>query len=113
MAWAIHRNTREFRSRANTPDLGPEWIINPGPDRETVEAIPQKYVKIDGDIVSEMTTPEKNAVDVAEIEAEKDSLSTNFDRRFRALVLALNDGTFVPGSNYPPVRIRNIIRDHL
>lgn len=66
MADVIHRTTLEQRFSIHTPDYDPgTWIINP--DLSGVSGVPKKYWKIDGDNVVEMTQPEKDAVDAAEL----------------------------------------------
>ncbi len=58
----IHRSTGEFRPSVNTPDYSPlEWIINP--DLSNVSKVPQKYWKVVGEAVVEMTSSEKTTVD--------------------------------------------------
>lgn len=52
-----------------------------------------------------------------EIEAEKDALVTNLIQQNRsiikAVILAYNKGTLVPGTNATPSHIKNAIRDEL
>jgi len=49
-----------------------EWIYNP--DMSAVEGVPSKYLVIIGDIVSEMSQGEKDAVDVAILAARRDAM---------------------------------------
>ena len=62
MADVVNRNSREYLRSVNTPDY-PEsiWIINP--DLSAVAQVPQKYWKIVGDLVVEMTPEEKEIAD--------------------------------------------------
>lgn len=69
MASVINRNTLEFRPTAHTPDFvgDPDWVINP--DMSGVAGVPQRYWKMVGDVPTEMTQPEKDAVDAAALSA--------------------------------------------
>lgn len=62
MADVLNRTTGELLKSVNTPDY-PEsdYIINP--DLSAVQDVPAKYLKIEGDAVSEMDASEKVAVD--------------------------------------------------
>lgn len=61
MANVLHRTTKEYIESANTPEYPEsEWIINP--DLSNVQGVPNKYWKITGDIVTEMSSTEKDAV---------------------------------------------------
>jgi hypothetical protein len=60
MANVIHRTTGEYRLSVNTPEYDPAvWLINP----QLPAGVPQKYWKVDGDRVVEMSDSEKDAVD--------------------------------------------------
>lgn len=64
MADVLHRQTLELRRSVNTPDFPSEdWAINP--DLSAVANVAQRYWKLTGDVVSEMSTEEKAAVDAA------------------------------------------------
>lgn len=64
MADVLNRTTKEYLTSQNTPDFDVlDWIINP--DLSGVVGVPIRYWKIVGDVVSEMTKPEKDAVDAA------------------------------------------------
>ncbi len=68
MATVVNRATKELRTSVNTPDFNPiDWIINP--DLSGVAGVPSKYWNIVGDIVSEMSQGEKDAVNAAEAAA--------------------------------------------
>lgn len=62
MADVLNRTTGELLKSVNTPDY-PEsdYIINP--DLSAVQDVPAKYLKIEGDAVSEMDAAGKTAVD--------------------------------------------------
>jgi len=60
----INRTTLELKLSVNTPDFPVgTWIISP--DLSALTAVPQKYWKISGDLVLEMTSGEKAVVDAA------------------------------------------------
>lgn len=60
----------------NTPDYPvSEWIINP--DLTALASVPQKYWKVSGDLVIEMTPAEKAVVDAAELAAYKTKTVTD------------------------------------
>jgi hypothetical protein len=64
MAAVIHKTTLEYRPSVNTPDFPTEtWLHNP--DMSAVIGVLQRYWKIAGSAVIEMTVPEKSAVDAA------------------------------------------------
>jgi len=68
MADVLNRTTLQYLRSVNTPDYPTvDWVINP--DLTPVVGVPQKYWKLTGDILSEMTQPEKDAVDAAEAAA--------------------------------------------
>lgn len=75
MAAVLHRTTLEYRGRAHSPDFPvADWVggINPDgtptapPDLTPVAGVDKKYWKLTGNTLSEMTQPEKDAVDAAE-----------------------------------------------
>lgn len=64
MADVLHRQTLELRRSVNTPDFPSEdWVINP--DLSAVANVAQRYWKLTGDVVSEMSAEEKSVVDAA------------------------------------------------
>lgn len=78
MADVLNRTTRQYLKSVNTPDYPPaEWIINP--DMSPVEGVPNRYWIITGDVVSEMSTGEKAIVDLALLEARRDSIIARLD----------------------------------
>lgn len=72
MADVLHKTADpvDYRLSVNTPDFDPaEWFINP--DVSAVSAVPKKYwARPLTDPVTEMTQPEKDAVDAAILAAE-------------------------------------------
>lgn len=68
MANVLNRTTLQYLRSVHTPNYPAlDWVINP--DLTPVVGVPQKYWKLTGDILSEMTQPEKDAVDAAEAAA--------------------------------------------
>jgi hypothetical protein len=62
MASVLNRTTKKYLPSANTPDYDPtDWIIDP--DLSAVSGVPNKYWKLVGDTVSEMSTQEKADMD--------------------------------------------------
>lgn len=77
MANVVLFNPTQYLKSVNTPDYenNPNAIINP--DISSVQSVPLKYWKRSGNIVVEMTTLEKQAVDQAELQTRK-SFADNF-----------------------------------
>lgn len=88
MPW-IHRTKKTYIERSSPRSMGSnygisfvdaqghatsnaEWIYNP--DMSAVEGVPRKYLVITGDIVSEMSQSEKDAVDAAALAAQRDAM---------------------------------------
>lgn len=64
MANVVNRTTVQYLLTVNTPDYDPtDWIINP--DLSALASVPQKYWKVVGDTVVEMTSGEKTTADAA------------------------------------------------
>lgn len=85
MAAFIHRTTLEFHTTGSTPNHPVEdWIRNP--DLSAVSGVPQKYRKVSGDDVLEMTQAEKDAVDAAELPAYKVAKADAIDARTAELI---------------------------
>lgn len=93
-----HRTTKEYLISVPSAEL-PEAVANYIEDSPEAKAlfeagVPTKYWNIVGDLVTEMTQPEKNAVDVQELSAQRDATSARLDEIediFRAFVLTLLD----------------------
>jgi hypothetical protein len=65
MSNVLNRTTKQYLISVSTPDYPDvDWIINP--DLSSVVGIAEKYWKISGDSVLEMTSEEKAIVDAAE-----------------------------------------------
>lgn len=68
MANVINRTTLVYLTSVNDPEyLDPPWLfVAPGsPNEAVIAAVPTQYRKIAGDVVSEMSQAEKDAVDAA------------------------------------------------
>lgn len=79
MADAVNRTTKVYVQSINTPDypIG-EWIINP--DLSGVVGVPNRYWVITGDVITEMSQGEKDALDAAALEAARDSIAAEVDQ---------------------------------
>ena len=85
MADVIHRVTREYKRSVHTPDFSTvDWIINP--DLSNVSNVPEKYWKISGDDVVEMSLGEKEDVDNADLITYKATKFSDIDRRTDELI---------------------------
>jgi hypothetical protein len=70
MATVIHRTTKQFLKSVHTPSHPSNlWIHNP--DMSGVEGVEPVFWKIDGDLVSEMSSAEKDAAHLPDHKAEK------------------------------------------
>jgi len=68
MSNVINRTTKQYKESVNTPDYPvADWIINP--DLSALTSVPEKYWKIVGDDVVEMTQTEKDTVDTNETQS--------------------------------------------
>ena len=82
MANVINRTTLVFLTSVNDPEYAdPPWlVVPPGSENEAViAAVPTQYRKIAGDVISEMTQAEKDAVDAATVAAIRDDVAGRFD----------------------------------
>jgi hypothetical protein len=84
MADVVNRTTKQYLKSVNTPDYpSVDWIINP--DLSALAGVPTKYWTITGDVITEMTQGEKDAVDAAEtaarLAAYKQQLKDEFDQQ--------------------------------
>lgn len=93
MANVLNRATRQYLRSVNEPDyLVQDWIINPNLD--AVVGFRSAYWVITGDAVSLMTQSQRNAVDAAELSAQRDGLATQFNEAediLRAFMLIVLD----------------------
>jgi hypothetical protein len=72
MSNVLNRTTLEIHYSVHTPDYPPEiWVINP--DLTILQTVPMKYLKLVGDILTEMTASEKAVVDAAELVSSKET----------------------------------------
>lgn len=86
--------TPVYEKSVNTPDYegNADAIVNP--DISAVQNTPLKYWKRNGDLVEEMTLAEKQAVDDAEMQNQKnaaDTFSIELDLLVRGILKAGND----------------------
>ncbi len=88
-----------------------KYIKEPAPnyDVRTHKLAPAQKV-ISGDTVTESRAVE--ALTQQEIDDRDNGEIDHFMRLMKPVVLALNDGTFVPGSNYTNTQMRAIIKAH-
>lgn len=79
MADVVNRTTKQYLQSVNTPDypVG-QWIINP--DLSAVAGVPNRYWKITGDSITEMSQAEKDALDNAALQASRDALANQIDQ---------------------------------
>ena len=80
MANVVNRTTKQYLKSVNTPEYDvADWIINP-----VVPNTDSKYWTITGDVITEMSQGEKDAVDAAETAARvaqiKQQLKDRFDQ---------------------------------
>lgn len=72
MAAVLNRTTKAYLPSANTPDFPvAEWIINP--DLSAVVGFPSKYWEISGDVVSLMSQVDRDALDAADMQSQRDA----------------------------------------
>jgi hypothetical protein len=97
MADFVHRTTKQHivsRDQTELPDQPWEnfYIINP--DLSAVAGVPNRYWKITGDSITEMSQAEKDAVDNAALQASRDALANQIDQVedvLRASLLSILD----------------------
>lgn len=93
MASVLNRSTKVYLTSVNTPDYPIlNWIHNP--DLGAVVGFPSKYWSISGDTVSLMSQTERDAVDLAELNAQRDGQAAQIDDLegyLRAFALVLLD----------------------
>lgn len=93
MATVINRTTAEVRRSVNAADYAdPPWLHDP--DLSGVAGVPQRHIKVTGDVVSEMSQTEKDAVDAALLSSARDAVAAQFDNAedtFRAFALTVLD----------------------
>lgn len=71
MANVINKKTSQFKPSAHTPDfLDGQWLIDPDVSDLEQRKVPERYWKVSGTKVVEMTKAEKAAVDAASIDPD-------------------------------------------
>lgn len=101
MADVVNRTTVQYLRSVNTPDYPTgSWIINP--DLSALASVPEKYWKVVGDTVVEMTAGEKAAVDAAAIAAAPTRENVLIDP---SLVAIAPGSTIVIANGRPAVEV--------
>lgn len=78
MSTVLNRTTKAYITSANTVEYPvQDWIIEP--DMSAVVGLPSKYWVITGDVVSAMPQAERDALDAAELQAQRDATSARLD----------------------------------
>lgn len=95
MSSAWNPNTVDYRRSVNTPDFPAPWVINHAEADALFDAnVPMQYWKSVGGVATEMTQPEKDAVDALALESKRDGTVARMDNIediIRALALTLLD----------------------
>jgi len=91
----VHRTTKQYLQSWSPNDL-PEPLANyiENPDLSAVVGVPSRYWVITGDVITEMSQAEKDAVDAALLQAARDAVASQVDGVediIRALALTLLD----------------------
>lgn len=110
----LHRTTLQYQASVSPNSLSEQlsnYIQNP--DMSAVAGYSYIYWILTGDVVTLMDQSTRDALDATILSDSKDSQAGNIDPILKALILALNDGTFVPNSNYTNSQIKNRIRSKL
>lgn len=84
MADVLNTSTCEMRASVNeaqAPYTAPPWIVITRAQFDLWSTIPQQYREWTGTAVEEMTGPEKVAVDLAALEASRDSIVQQLDQQ--------------------------------
>lgn len=92
MANVLNRTTKQYLISVNTPEYPTgQWIINP--DLTAVQGFDSKYWQITGDEVNLMPQAQRDAVDVAELNARNDAIANQLTDNpyYSGLVQALID----------------------
>ena len=83
MADVLNTTTLEMRASVNeaaAPYSSPPWLVITREQFDLWSIIPQRYRKWTGSGIEEMTTPEKAAVDLALLEAQRDEIIQQLDQ---------------------------------
>lgn len=91
----LHRTTKQYFESYSPNELA-EPIANyiENPDMSAVEGWPSKYWTINGDLVELMSPTERDAVDAAELEAQRDrkiSTMDDVEELMRQIVILMVD----------------------
>ena len=76
----LHRTTKQYLrsvSPASLPEPVENYIFMP--DLSAVEGVPNRYWKITGDVVNEMTQGEKDTVDMQALNDSRDAIIAEID----------------------------------
>ena len=85
MANVINKTTNQFRRSAHTPDFPTgQWLIDPDVSDLERRKVPERYWKVSGKKVVEMTQAEKAVVDAASIDP---NYTTGIDKIKRGIGL--------------------------
>lgn len=81
MASALNRTTKVYFRSADTPDFPvADWLINSAQADALFDAgVPPRHWNIVGDVVTEMTAPQKAAVDAALLQARRAATVAELD----------------------------------
>jgi len=95
MGTYLHRTTKAYLQSIPPHEL-PEPLANyiENPDLSNVVGVPTRYWTITGDVITEMSQAEKDAVDAALLQAARDAVADQIDQVediIRALALTLLD----------------------
>lgn len=80
------------------------------PDLTAVQGFNNKFWLVNDDVISLMSPGERQTVLDNELEAQKDRIAGNLEPVLKGFIKALNNGAFVPDSNYTPQQIKAIIK---
>lgn len=107
----IHRTTKQILVSVPLRKL-PEAEGNYIQDPDLPRGVPPKYLTISGDVVTEMTQQQKDAVDAAELEAARDNVAAQLEQQedlLRAFALVvLDEINILRGAAIPPLSARTI-----
>lgn len=112
MSDVVHRVKKAFRKSVDTSRVSSvDFIINP--DLSGVIGVPNKYWNIVGDTITEMSQPEKDAVDVADAAKAADNLEAESQFGIQKHILAALVKTInirIPGNPITAQELKDAIR---
>jgi hypothetical protein len=95
MSSAFNPVTIEYYSSIHSPDFGPPWVLDqPEADALYKAGVPIWYWKVVGGVATEMTQAEKDAVNAANLNANRDAnaaILDNIENILRAVCLVVLD----------------------